>query len=291
MQKESGDLKLNKDEAAKLAEELSTQLRKGEILNADKVSIQLMIAGLGDTRGLLRRTFAKSLGKVGKAATPSLRKALINHPSVTVRRAAAKTLKLVGDPSALPDLLKALVNDPDPVVQGSSVGAMAIFGELAVELLLKVLIDPNSTAMQCGLATWGLAFIGDEAPEAIREAAQSKHSQIRAAAIAALGDQIQSLGDQMAQDILIASLSDPASEVRASATTLLGNINDLSSAEPLLRARLFDSSSSVRINAALSLMKRKATTSVETMRSIILTEQDPKVLRVLHLAIKQITNS
>ena len=52
---------------------------------------------------------------------------LIGHG--VVGKAAAKTLKLVGDSSALPYLVKAVINDPDPVVQGSSVAAMAMFGE------------------------------------------------------------------------------------------------------------------------------------------------------------------
>ena len=43
---------------------------------------------------------------------------MCEHENVTVRRAAAKTLTLISDRSALPFLLKALLNDADPVVQG-----------------------------------------------------------------------------------------------------------------------------------------------------------------------------
>ena len=186
-------LRLSENEASELANELKIQLRMGQIPEANSQLINKMIAGLGDKRGLLRRTFAESLGLVGSAALPGLKIALIKHPNVTVRRAAAKTLKLVGDPNALPDLLEALINDPDPVVQGSAAGAIASFGEKGFEFFIKVLINPKSTAMQCGLASWGLSFIGAEAPDALREAATSEHSIIRAAAIAALGDQIQSL--------------------------------------------------------------------------------------------------
>ena len=42
--------------------------------------------------------------------------------------------------------------------------------------------------MQLGLASWGLAFVGARAPEALREAARSEHPEIRTAAVAALGD-------------------------------------------------------------------------------------------------------
>ena len=82
------------------------------------------------------------LGRIGQKALPELRYALLNSKDVTVRRAAAKTLKLVGAPEALPDLLKALLRDEDPVVQGSSAGAMAIFGEEAVEYLVEVIENP-----------------------------------------------------------------------------------------------------------------------------------------------------
>jgi bilin biosynthesis protein len=151
---------LNQDEATQLAEELKQQIRNGVIPAGDSDSIERMVAGLGDPRGLMRLTFAESLGVVGKAAVPSLCRALSEHDSVTVRRAAAKTLTLIEDPRALPVLLKALLNDPDPVVQGSAVGAMAAVGAEAIDGLLEVLINPNSTAMQLGLASWGLAFVG-----------------------------------------------------------------------------------------------------------------------------------
>ncbi len=90
-------------------------------------------------------------------------------------------------------LQKALLQDPDPVVQGSA-GAMAAVGEEAIDGMLEILINPSSTAMQLGLASWGLAFVGARAPEALRKAATSEHAEIRCAAIAALGDQIQALG-------------------------------------------------------------------------------------------------
>ncbi len=249
-----------------------------------------MVAGLGDTRGPLRRIFIESLSKVGIRAVPSLRLALLNHSNVNVRRSAAKTLKLIGDPSALPDLLEALINDPDPVVQGSSAGAMAIFGGKAVELLKQILINPNCSSMQRGLATWGIAFVGAEAPESIRKAAQSTHPEIRAAAIGALGDQIQSLEDKEAKKILFKSLEDDSFEVRAEACALLGKLQDAKWAEELLRKKLFDNQGIVRKNAALSLMQLKAINSIEFIEKIIITEANPDIIKVLELAISQLTD-
>ncbi len=281
---------LNEVEAAELADELKTLLRRGDTPKADAEQIQRMVSGLGDRRGLLRRTFAKSLGVVGKAAVPALCVALHKHSSETVRRAAAKTLKLVGDPSTLPNLLEALLNDPDPVVQGSAAGAMAIFGADAVEPIQEVLMNPNSTAMQRGLSSWVLASVGAQAPEALRNAAQSHHAEIRAAAIAGLGEQIQALGDADARELLLGALGDPASDVRAEATTLLGKLHEPSWAQPMLLARLDDLHPQVRKNAALSLMKLKAKEAIKELHSRKSAEKDESVNRILQLAIDQLSN-
>ncbi len=286
----SEEVELTKDEASKLAKELKRQLRNGLRPKSDQKSIQLMVAGLGDSRGLLRRTFSEGLGVVGKAALPALRFALLNNPNVIVRRAAAKTLKLVGDPVAVPDLLHALINDLDPVVQASAAAAMAIFGEESVELLSTVLINEQSTAMQSGLARWGMAFIGRKAPEAIRKAAKSKRIEIRAAAIAALGDQIQSLDDVEARKLVFNALNDPSADVRAEATTLLGRFDDPELTSPPLCNKLNDSDPVVRRNAALSLMKSKSLKAITALKERALIEQESDASKVINLAIRHLSN-
>ena len=128
---------------------LTTEQQKSDTLGGEqnlenkKKSIQddikLLIKGLNDENGLVRRSHAEALAQVGKAALPELINALLNSKNVIQRRAAAKTLKLVGDPAALPHLIKALTNDSDPVVQCSAAGAIAIFGESAVKHLIIIL--------------------------------------------------------------------------------------------------------------------------------------------------------
>ena len=59
------DIELTEEEALQLAGELSIKLSGGEIPGADSESLKRMVAGLGDQRGALRLTFAKSLGRVG----------------------------------------------------------------------------------------------------------------------------------------------------------------------------------------------------------------------------------
>ena len=281
-------IQLNEEEAEQLAEELKLQLRKGERPAGDAQAIEKMVAGLGDRRGLLRLTFAESLGTVGSAAVPALCTAMCEHENVTVRRAAAKTLTLISDQSALPFLLQALVNDADPVVQGSAVGAMAVIGADAVDGLLEILVNPTNTPMQTGLASWGLSFVGARAPEALREAARSSNARIRTAAIGALGDQIQNLGDEDARQLLMDALKDEDEEVRAEASTLMGKLNDSQWALPLLLPNLNDGSSLVRKNAALSLMKLEDPAAIQALESRFNEEPDNAVKPILRLAINQL---
>ena len=105
------DSQLTEEEALQLANELTTKLSDGEMPGSDAESIQRMVAGLGDQRGALRLTFAKSLGAVGDAALPLLCDALRNHQNVVVRRASAKTINLIGNKVALPFLLEAFLED------------------------------------------------------------------------------------------------------------------------------------------------------------------------------------
>ena len=282
-------IQLSEEEAEQLANELKLQLRQGERPANDTQAIERMVAGLGDRRGLLRLTFAESLGSVGSVAVPALCTAMCEHENVTVRRAAAKTLTLIADQQALPYLLKALLNDDDPVVQGSAVGAMAVIGAEAVAGLLDVLVDPNNSPMQTGLASWGLSFVGAKAPEALREAARSSDARIRTAAIGALGDQIQNLGDQEARQLLQNALNDADEEVRAEATTLMGKLNDSSWAVPLVAPNLRDASPLVRKNAALALMKLEDPAAIPELERCSETESDSSVSPILHLAINQLS--
>ncbi len=280
------ELQLSEEEASELARNLTSQLKSGKNPKADANQIKIMIAGLGDRRGLVRRTITESLGLIGPPALPALRSALLFHSNVFVRRSAAKALKLVGDPTAVPDLLQALKNDLDPVVQASSAAGIAIFGEQAVEGLLEVISNPKSTAMQCGLASWGLAFIGAEASEALCAAAQADNKLIRSAAIAALGEQIQSLNDQAAKDLLLKALNDQSSDIRTEATALIGKLQDSSWAKNLLIHKLDDKSPKVRKSAAISLMRSKDKSIINQLYKRKKEEDDPEIVKVLKATIE-----
>ena len=281
-------IQLSEQEALDLASHLKEKLRVGLPIDSDPDSINKMVAGLGDPRGLLRLRFADSLGAVGKAAVPALCQAMISSDQVTVRRAAAKTLTLIADPSSLPALVSSLMSDSDSVVQGSAMGAMAAIGQEAVEPILTILRNPDSSEMQIGLANWALAFIGDRAPDAVREAACSENANVRKAAISALGSQIQSLDDQQARDLLNRALNDSCSEIRAEAVTLLGKLEDSIWAEPMLLPALSDPDTWVRKNSALSLMKLGVKSSIPRLEELSHQENDQIVKNVLLLAIRQL---
>ena len=284
-------LSLTEEEATNLAAELKALLSSGQSPQSDKAAIERMVAGLGDPRGLLRLTFAESLGALGVEAVPALCHAMCTHTNVTVRRAAAKTLTLISSETALPSLLQALVNDDDPVVQGSAVGAMASIGSSAVAGLLQIIVDPSSSPMQTGLASWGLSFVGARAPEALKAAATDLNPLIRTAAIAALGDQIQSLDDIEARDLVLASLSDVDDEVRAEAATLLGKLHEGSWLLPNLQPLLSDPSSQVRKKYCPFHDEAWRCPSPKYLKAALSAESDVTVSRVISLAISQLQNN
>ena len=276
---------LTEEEALQLADELSGKLSEGEIPKSDAESLKRMVAGLGDARGALRLTFAKSLGAVGDEALPILCKALRQHQNVIVRRASAKTLNLIGNKDALPYLLEAFLKDDDPVVLGSSAGAMATIGPDAMDSLLGILKNPDCTPFQVGLINLALSFIGAKAPEALLEAADSDVAEVRVAAISALGDQIQKGDNLRAQNRVFQALEDVSADVRAEAVTLIGKSCDAEDVETLLLKKLSDEDTQVRKNTALSLMKLDAIGSIQQLKIAEHKEDDPDVKAVIRVAI------
>ena len=144
---------------------------------SDADLLRLLVESLGDTRGMTRLRCAETLAEIGEATTPFLLDALANHANPVVRRAAAKTLTLIADPTAVGNLIHALLNDEDTVVKGSSIGALARIGEPAVQPLLDILASTDVPESTIGHAAWALAFIGAGAKEYLyRAIAQKRYS-------------------------------------------------------------------------------------------------------------------
>ena len=210
------------------------------------------------------------------------------HENVIVRRAAAKTLKLVGDSNAIPCLIKALTNDQDTVVQFSAAGAIAIFGKSAIKPLLKVLSNPKSTAIQCGLVSWCITFIGAKAPEEIKEATQSENVLIRSSAIAALEDLIELLGDKEAICILAKALNDSSHNVQLEAIRLIGKLKEAEWGNTILINKLNNPNTKIRQQSILALMKSNKRHVLDALESRESKEKDLEVREILNLVLNRI---
>ena len=276
-------------------EEQKSDTQGGEQnIESEKKSIQdnikLLIKGLNDENGLVRRSHAEALAQVGTAALPELINALLNSKNVIQRRAAAKTLKLVGDPEALPHLIKALTNDSDSVVQFSAAGAIAIFGEAAVNHLIIVLENQEYTEMQYGLAAWCLEFIGAKASNAIKKAAKSKNTNVKSAAISALEEHIRQSQDQEAIQIVERAINDTAENVQIEAIKLVGKLYRIESLIPTLILKLKHKNPDIRKSSILSLIQLNINEAINPLRDLLKIEQDKNVIAIIKLAIKKINN-
>ena len=264
--------------------------KSNKIPNSKPEKITWLIKGLGDANGLTRRKNAEELGIIGKAALPGLISALLKSKNVIQRRAAAKTLKLVGDPIALPHLIKALTNDSDPVVQFSAAGAIAIFGNTAVNHLIIVLENKENTPMQHGLASWCLAFIGAKAANAIKEAAKSKNSNVKSAAISALEEQIMEYQDQEAIKLIFNAIDDRAEKVQIEAIKVVGKLYKIESFIPILIAKLNNKNPEIRKASTLSLMQLNIKEALKPLKHLLEKEKEENVKSIVLLAINKINN-
>ncbi len=250
--------------------------------------IKLLVKGLNDENGLVRRSHAEALSHFGKAALPQLVNALINSKNVRQRRAAAKTLKLVGDSAALPHLIKALTNDSDSVVQFSAAGAIAIFGEAAVKHLIIVLEGKEYTEIQYGLAAWCLEFIGAKAPNAIKLAAKSKNTNVKSAAISALEEYIRQSQDKEAIQLVESAINNTDENVQIEAIKLVGKLHRIESFIPTLISKLKTNSADIRKASVLSLMQLNVNEAIEPLKDLLKDEHNINIRRVIKLALKNL---
>lgn len=248
--------------------------------------LEQLVEGLGDSRGLVRLRYAETMGEIGEPATPFLVDALANHADVVVRRAAAKTLTIIADPTAVPTLLHSFLNDEDTVVKGSSAGALARTGEAAVPSLLEILASTDQPEDIKGHAAWALAFIGAEAADYLYQALNDASLDVRCAVIGALGHVAQEQTDEKSCNLLISALTDEESLIRTEAAAALGQVN-YPLAVPHLILATQDKDLDVRKAAINSLGKMGDRTALETLQGLLTDEQE--VVRVLaKLAIAQI---
>jgi bilin biosynthesis protein len=271
-----------------LLERVEEQITLETLDLSDQQLLQQLVEGLGDPRGLIRLRFAETLGEIGEPATPLLRDALANHSNVVIRRAAAKTLTIIGDSSAVPTLLHSFLNDEDTVVRSSSAGALARTGEAAVPALLDILASREQPEDTKGHAAWALAFIGSEAAEHLYDALHSDSIDVRCAVIGAIAHVAQEQGDEKSCGILVTALTDPETIIRTEAASAFAQVN-YPPAIPHLILATKDADLEVRKAAVSSLGKLGGQPELEPLRSAL---QDPEtvVQMLAKLAIAQIEN-
>ncbi|BAU64572.1 HEAT repeat-containing PBS lyase [Stanieria sp. NIES-3757] len=253
----------------------------------DHQLIKQMVECMGDPRGLVRLGFAEALGVVGKPATPFLQEALAHHPNPVVRRAAAKTLNLIADPTAIPTLIDAVLKDDDVVVRGSAVGALAQTGEASIPPLIDILASPESTETIKGHAAWALAFIGTKAREQLYQAFNSDSAAVRAAVVGAIAKVAEEQREERALNLLINSLRDSASNVRSEAASALGNLAEQSAIPDLLELLQHQEGES-RKAAALALMKIGDPSVLELLQTALDQESEAAIQQIIKLAINQL---
>ncbi|MEH2129040.1 HEAT repeat domain-containing protein [Nostoc sp.] len=280
-------LNLSHAETDALFKAVSEQLSLNTFNSDDEELIKRMVESMGDSRGMVRLSFAEALGKIGKPATPLLMEAVASHPNPVVRRASAKTLTLIADPIAVPTLVNALLNDEDMVVKTSAVGGLAKIGEAAVPALLKILASTEYPESAKGHAVWALGFIGAEAKEHLYREINSNSAEVRAAVVGAIAKIAQEGTEEGAFNILINALNDPSEIVRCEAAAALGSLT-YRSAIPSLVKLLHHPDWETRKAAALALMKIGDGAALEPLQAALTEEQEAGVEAVMKLAISQI---
>jgi bilin biosynthesis protein len=268
---------------------VTEQLHFDTLDREDGALLRQLVNSLGDTRGMIRLRCAETLGEIGESATPYLVEALAHHGNVVVRRAAAKTLTLIADASAIPALLNALFQDEDTVVKGSSVGALARIGAESVPALLDILAAATHPESTKGHAAWALAFIGAQAKDVLYREVHSASPAVRAAVVGAIAKVAQEEPQEaQAFQFLIQALDDEAEMVRCEAAAALGNLA-YQPAAPALMALLDHSEIESRKAAALALMKLGDPQSLPALRLASSQADNDPIQPIFRLAIAQLT--
>ncbi|MEH2266048.1 HEAT repeat domain-containing protein [Nostoc sp.] len=280
-------LNLSQAETDAILAAVNEQLGLNSFNPDDQQLLKQMIESMGDSRGMIRLSFAEALGKVGKPATPLLMEAVANHPNPVVRRASAKTLTLIADPIAVPTLVNALLNDEDTVVKTSAVGGLAKIGEAAVPALLQILASTEYPESAKGHAVWALGFIGAEAKEHLYREINSDSADVRAAVVGAIAKIAEEGTEEGAFQILVNALTDSSLMVRCEAASALGSLA-YQPAIPNLVELLHHPDWETRKAAALALMKIGDRTALAPLRATLTKEKEAGVRVVIELAISQI---
>lgn len=181
------------------------------------------------------------------------------------------------------DTLRKYLKDPRPVVRDKAVEAMIAHGGESVNAFAEILKTSGSEEDQ-GMAVFALYRIGgDQALTAIAAALDDRGSVVRTAAARVLG-----LAEYSpAVPALVRRLFDSSLSVRRQAATALGQIGDQAAVEPLLQSASLGGDRFVEHAIVFALMQLNAPAPLVKA----LQHDDNKVRKVALIAIDQMEGS
>lgn len=147
--------------------------------NRDENTIPRLMAALDESDTTYRRAAVKTLGLVGVDTVPVLVEALLKSENVTVRGSAAKALAQVAlnypdipFPQAGLEGLRQSLNDANPVVHIASAMALGEIGESAFDILLESLKTTDNMALQVSVVNALSSVGGDKAAAVLKEVSE-----------------------------------------------------------------------------------------------------------------------
>lgn len=189
-----------------------------------------LVASLDDDDVTRLRAACQALARIkGKSARPKLEK-LLASKLLGVRRDAAKTLAVIGDPKSGAPLLKAAQAEDDPEARVDMLVAVGKSGDKKQAAALEPFLDSSSASARAG-AAHALCLLG--APKGLAFAKKQLASEDRferAQAVVLL----DGLPSRVAGPLLEAALKDGDQTVRAKAGRVLYQGGDASKLEWLV---------------------------------------------------------
>ena len=161
----------------------------------DDETIPKLVSILDETDVTYRRAAVKTLGVIGADAVPAVVHELLHSEDVTVRSSCAKALAQVS--VNYPDLefpeeglqgLKVAIADSNPVVHIASVMALGTMGPVAFEILKDALMTTDNPAVAVAIVS-ALADLKDErSVEVLQQVSEDEtvDSYVKESAISAL---------------------------------------------------------------------------------------------------------
>jgi len=228
-------------------------------LQNDTAALDVALRALQDSKATTRRLALEMLGSMGAvSAIPDLTR-LLSDPEPAVRAAAVSSLGTLRASSSHNEIV-VLLNDPEELVREEVLATLSQFeGSNSPELIVKItklMMNDPSLAVQ-KKATIALVKLGvmDEAISHLTLLLGSEDSRLRISALETVSEIAPYLNSSFDMKPIMDSIGDSSVTVRRAAVSALGNLNDKSISQTLVK-NLTDPDVSIRSAAAESLRRR-----------------------------------